>query len=412
MRVAIPGSPGWADQPLIGGSMVATANNSPYVALEKAAIELSQIFRLRIPQTESERCIPSTSVSELRDAGLFRVFQPQRFGGPELPMRSALKIVSEVAKGCPSTAWVLAVLQIDAWMLGLFPDSTQDEVFGDHPDALIAGVLQPRANATKVDKGYELGAGRWPYASGCDHAEWFYLGALVAQANAPPDPMLFLLPAADVAIVDDWHVTGLRGTGSKSLTIDSAFVPSHRSLRLAAAIDGTAGKNRSPLYQSAFVPMLALNVTGPSIGAAKTAIEEFKNHIQQRNLPFSTHKQVAAAQTHQVLAQAMLAVDSAELLVEHAAESIRLAAEQSATLSIAQRARVRALGSAAVSQCVDAVQALFLASGGQAVQQGILMQQLHRDVNAMALHAALCNANNLELWGAAELNQALNSTFV
>ena len=392
--------------------MVATANNSPDVALENVAIELSQIFRSRIPQTESERCIPSASVNELRTAGLFRVFQPQRFGGPELPMCSVLKIVSEVAKGCLSTAWVLAVLQIDAWMLGLFPDSTQDEVFGDDPDALIAGVLQPRANATKVDNGYQLGSGRWPYASGCDHAEWFFLGGLVVEANAPPDPMLFLLPASDVAIVDDWHVSGLRGTGSKSLTTDGAFVPFHRSLRLGAAIDGTAGKNRSPLYQSAFVPMLALNVTGPSIGAAKTTIEEFKNHIQQRNLPFSTHKQVASAQTHQVLAKAMLDVDGAELLVQHAAESILLAAEQSATLSIVQRARIRALGSAAVTQCVDAVQSLFLVSGGQATQQGSLLQQLHRDVNAMALHAALSHANNLELWGAAELNQPLNSTFV
>ena len=231
-------------------------------------------------------------------------------------------------------------------------------------------------------------------------------------AVSHPDPMLFLLPKSEVEIVDDWHVAGLRGTGSKSLTIDNAIVPAHQTLRLADAIDGTAGKNSSSLYRSAFVPMLALNVTGPSIGAARTAITEFKTHIQKRNLPFSPHQQVKAAQTHQLLGQAMLQVDSAELLVHDAAESIRLAAEKNAMQSLIERTRIRAFGSAAVQQCVGAVQSLFLASGGQANQQSSLLQQLQRDVHAMALHAALSNENNLELWGAAALEQPLNSTFV
>ena len=89
-----------------------------------------------------------------------------------------------------------------------------------------------------------------------------------------------------------------------------------------------------------------------------------------------------------------------------------LAAEKSEMLSVAERTRIRAYGSAAVRQCVDAVQSLFLASGGRAVQEGSPLQQLQRDVQAMALHAALSNENNLELWGAAELNQSLNTTFV
>ena len=60
--------------------------------------------------------------------------------------------------------------------------------------------------------------GRWGFASGCDHAQWVLLGSM-AKTGGAPESRMFLLPISQVEIIDDWHVMGLCGTGSKSIAV-------------------------------------------------------------------------------------------------------------------------------------------------------------------------------------------------
>jgi 3-hydroxy-9,10-secoandrosta-1,3,5(10)-triene-9,17-dione monooxygenase len=327
-------------------------------------------------------------------------------------MAAVLPMVAQTAMACPSTAWVMAVLQIHAWMTGLCPEKAQDEVWGDDPETLVCGVLQPRSIAKRVEGGYELGEALWPYSSGCDFASWAQLGGLVQNDNGPPEAKVFLLPNSDYKIVDDWHVVGLRGTGSKSVSMEGAFVPEHRVFSFADAISGKLGKGRSPLYQSALLPMLCLNVTGPALGAARTTIETFIAHIEKRNLPFSMLKQVDSPRTHELIGEVMLQADSAELMLEKGAELVRNYSEAKKVMPVEERSRIRAYSSGAVRQCVNAIESLFLASGGTALQESHPLQQLLRDSKAMAEHAALSHENNLELWGAVRLGKPLNSQMI
>jgi 3-hydroxy-9,10-secoandrosta-1,3,5(10)-triene-9,17-dione monooxygenase len=373
---------------------------------------LSAGFRQRAGQTEELRQVPEQSIAELKEAGLFRVFQPAKYGGAELSVAEVLPMVVQVAKACPSTSWVMAVLQIHPWMLGFSPDQVQEEVWADEQETIVCGVLQPKAMAKKVKGGYELGEALWPYASGCDHASWAHVGGLVMNDNGPPEVKIFLLPESDYEIVDDWQVTGLRGTGSKSLRSEGAFVAEHRTISLADATSGELGKGRSALYQSAMLPMLCLNVTGPALGAARTTIETFIAHIENRNLPFSMHKQVDSSQTHQLLGEVMLEVESAELMLAKAAAMTRDYADAGKIMPIEERSLVRAYSSGAVRQCVSAIESMFLASGGTALQINYPLQQLLRDSKAMAAHAALAHENNLQLWGAVKLEKPLNSPMV
>jgi 3-hydroxy-9,10-secoandrosta-1,3,5(10)-triene-9,17-dione monooxygenase len=373
---------------------------------------LSAGFRQRAAQAEEIRQIPEQSVAELKEAGLFRVFQPAKYGGAELSVAEVLPLVVQVAKACPSTAWVMAVLQIHPWMLGFSPDQVQDEVYADDQEAIVCGVLQPKAMAKRVKGGYELGEALWPYASGCDHASWAHVGGLVMNDNGPPEVKVFLLPKSDYEIVDDWDVTGLRGTGSKSLSSQGAFVAEHRTFSLADATSGVLAQERTALYQSAMLPMLCLNVTGPALGAARTTIETFIAHIENRNLPFSMLKQVDSSLTHQLLGEVMLEVESAELMLEKGAAMTRDYAEAGKIMPIEERSIIRAYSSAAVRQCVSAIESMFLASGGTALQTNHPLQQLLRDSKAMAAHAALSHENNLQLWGAVKLEKPLNSAMV
>jgi len=390
----------------------ATASASVGAHYIDVARTLSPQFKDRAAAAEELRMVPPESIAALRSAGLCRAFQSARFGGPELPMQTVLQIVTEIATGCPSTAWVLAVLQIHEFVLGLFPDAAQEEVFGEDPDTLVAGVLQPRSSAKKVDGGYLIEKGRWFFGSGCDHASWAFVGALVFEGEGDPEPVLMLLPPGEWQILDDWRVVGLSATGSKSITVDNAFIPEHRTLPMMPAVSGEAGRGKAALYQSGFVPMLALNVTGPALGAARTAIDLFRDQAQHRTIPFTTEPQIEARQTYRQLAEAMTKTDIAYLLLDRAAESVRLAAESGRIMEYQARARVRVDSSYAVRQCLEAIETLYLASGGGVLQQSHPLGRLQRDVHAMDLHGALVLEPNLELYGAIALGQNSPSTFV
>ena len=373
---------------------------------------LSPALRDRAGEAEKKCRLSQQTIDELVAAGLFRVYQPACFGGPELSMAEVLPLITQIARACPATAWVLAIMQIHIWLVGLYPQQAQDEVFKDDNNTLLCGVLQPRAMAKRVAGGYELPQTQWPYASGCDFARWATVGGLVHDDGGPPEMKVFLLPRAEYDIIDDWQVVGLRGSGSKSLATEGTFVPEHRVIRFADAIAGELGKGRSALHQSSVLPILCLNLTGPPLGAACEAIEIFINHIENRNLPFSVHKQIDSAQAHRLLGEAMLQTGSAELMLERGAAMVRDRAEAGEQMPLVERNQIRVYSSGAVSQCVAAIESLFLASGGTALQETHPLQQLSRDAKAMALHAALVHENNLELWGASRLGKPLNSEFV
>ena len=373
---------------------------------------LAPALRERAGEAERLRRLSQQTIDELVAAGLFRVYQPARFGGPELFMAEVLPLITQIARACPATAWVLAIMQMHIWLMGLYPQQAQDEVFKDDSHTLVCGVLQPRAMAKRVAGGYELTQTTWPYSSGCDFARWAMVGGLVHSDGGPPEMKVFLLPEAEYDIVDDWHVVGLRGSGSKSLATGGTFVPEHRVIKFADAITGELSKGLSALYQSSILPMLCLNLTGPPLGAAYMAIEVFISHIENRNLPFSLHKQVDSAQAHRLLGEAMMQTGSAELMLERGTAMVRDAAEAGEQMALVERNRARVYSSGAVRQCITAVESLFLASGGTALQETHPLQQLNRDIKAMAQHAALAHENNLELWGASRLGKPLNSEFV
>ena len=111
---------------------------------------LSPAMRERTAQAEELRRVPDLNITELGAAGLFRVFQPAKFGGAELSMAAVLPMITHTAKACPSTAWVMAVLQIHAWVLGLCSEKAQDEVYGDDPERTISERLQEIGNTARI----------------------------------------------------------------------------------------------------------------------------------------------------------------------------------------------------------------------------------------------------------------------
>src|SRR5262249_52640035 len=161
------------------------------------------------------------------------LMQPSRWGGAEVDPGIFFEAQLALATACPSTAWVMGVVGVHSWQLALFPLAAQEEVWGSDPETLVSSSYAPTGKVERVDGGYRI-SGRWSFSSGCDHCQWVFLGGMVPpeREGAPPEMRTFLVPRSDYTIEDNWHVAGLKATGSKDIVIVGALVPEHRTHRI------------------------------------------------------------------------------------------------------------------------------------------------------------------------------------
>src|SRR5207244_6338753 len=157
---------------------------------------LIPVLRERAPRAEQLRRLPDETIADLHSSGLFRMLQPARVGGSELPYRALYELTAVIGQGCGSTSWVLANLAAHHWLLGMWHPEAQDEIWGDSPDSLISSALIfARCRERRVEGGYWL-SGRWPFSSGIDPSTWNMFGAVVSdEESGLGEPRMFLLPA-------------------------------------------------------------------------------------------------------------------------------------------------------------------------------------------------------------------------
>lgn len=374
--------------------------------------ELSQ----RAAAAERLRCLPDANVAALKRAGLLKVLQARRYGGYQLSLHAHIDAVAAIARGCGSTAWCMGVVHAHSWLMASFPEAAQDETYGADPDTFISAVIAPRGEAKPAEGGYILN-GFWPFASGCQHAKFLLLGArILDKSGAVVDEADLLVPAAALTINDDWHVAGLRGTGSCSVIASDVFVPRHRYLSLPGLVEGKApgaALHQGSLYKSAAVPVLQLALAPGALGIAEAALDAFQDRLPGRIIAYTLgEKQIESATTHRQVADAATRVRVARLLLHRAAQDIEAAADSGATMAPRDRARIRMDCAHAVRQCLEAVDTLFLACGGSGLAESNPIQRAWRDLHAINMHGALALEVNQEMFGRMLLGLPPNTTLI
>src|SRR5262245_15970070 len=204
-----------------------------------AARELACELAARAADGDRLGTMPPDVVDRLRAAGLFRVLRPRALGGLELAPAEAIEVFAELSRADGSAGWTALIGNSTAFTAWLEPAVARD-VFGAAADFTAAAVFAPTGRAVPEGSRRFHWSGRWAFASGSRHAEWFVLGGLVADApDGPPralpglgpDWRLAFLPRPDVEVVADWDVTGLRGTGSDVVVASGAAVPEELVIR-------------------------------------------------------------------------------------------------------------------------------------------------------------------------------------
>jgi 3-hydroxy-9,10-secoandrosta-1,3,5(10)-triene-9,17-dione monooxygenase len=356
------------------------------------ARELVPVLRKRAADAEKLRCIPPESIEDLRRTGLFRTLQPAVLGGHELPLDEAVLITATVAEGCGSTGWIQGIFSDHCATLGMFDGQAQKDVWGASPDSLISSGFMPTGKAVRVDDGYRL-SGRWPFSSGCDHADWALVRSFVPSAldTEPAELYMFLVPKTGYTIIDNWFVMGMSGTGSKDIELKGeVFVPAYRVLSNQALANGTGPGsefNGGALYRLPRHATVPFSLAAPLIGIAERALQSFVQGMRERSPGDRRAAQEGAI--HVRVAQAAAEIDAARaLMLRDCRESMEIV-RRGERLSIEQRARNRRDIAYVAYQCTRALDRLFASAGAGSIFLDSEAQRLLRDIHAAGQHIAL-----------------------
>ena len=367
---------------------------TPEILLARAAA-LVPVLADRAAETERQRQVPAQSVADLTAAGLFRVLQPKRFGGYEYDFNLLIRLIAEISRGCGSTGWIYGLAATSQWVLALFPPAVQEEIWSGNPDAHLQGAVAPSAIAEKADGGYRL-SGTWNFTSGCDHADWMFVGALLPGEGPRLAPGFLLLPRRDFRIDDNWYTVGLCGTGSKNIVIENAFVPAHRVVSFVQLSSGAApgvALHANPLYRIPFMALIPLSIATPALGIAQSALDDFVAMATGRTtkgaIAGAGSKMAEFATVQSRIAEASGLIDAARLLLLRDVDEVLATAAAGDPVTVAQRIRNRRDHALAVKFCVEAVNGLYAATGASGLFLANRLQRSWRDINAIAKHISM-----------------------
>ena len=199
--------------------------------LAERARTLVPILRERAIEADHNRGVSRLTHEAFCAAGFYKIHQPARYGGYEMPLDVMIDICAELGRGCGSSAWVFSNLAGQGLLVGMHAPAAQDDVWKNTPDALIASSFPFQSGTGKRIAGGLVLNGTWSFASGVDFADWENVQVfLPSESGGPAEHRFVLIPKSDFTIQDDWYMTGLSGTGSRSVVLNNVFVPEHRVL--------------------------------------------------------------------------------------------------------------------------------------------------------------------------------------
>ncbi|MBB4918858.1 acyl-CoA dehydrogenase family protein [Streptosporangium saharense] len=369
--------------------------------LVRRASELVPLLQKNALWAEENRRLPEESIEALTEAGILKMRVPTRYGGHESDMGTVVEVLAELARGDGSHSWTVAVWAISTWMVGLFPDEVQDEVFST-PDVRVSGILSPTAVAVPVDGGVVLN-GKWSFNTGSQQSHWNTNAAVLATGDGGYEPIMVAIPLPDLRVIDDWYTSGLRGSGSVTTVAQDLFIPQQRVLSMGPVLQGRISSKlnaNSPIFRAPFMPTACTTVGATALGLAKAARDAFFERLPGRKISYTAYdSQKDAPLTHLQVAEAVTKIDEAEFHAFRAASLVDTKGPTGEPWTLEERARIRLDLGAVCQRAKEAVDILNTASGGSSIYSSVPIQRIERDVQTLNLHAIMHPNTNLELYG-------------
>jgi alkylation response protein AidB-like acyl-CoA dehydrogenase len=338
-------------------------------------------------EIESARRIPADIIDRLRQIGLFRSLLPRSHGGLELSVPEVLPLIEALSAADGSVGWVAMIGAASQMFYTRAPRAVFDEVFADGANVFVVGVGTPAGRAEPVHGGYRV-SGRWPFASGCQNAQWIAGHFVVHKDGAPvmskgrPLMRAVALPAKRWDIDETWQASGLAGTGSHHVILDDIIVSEAESFDLLYGPSCVPGLFECPI--TAFLGSLhAAVATGIATGAiadlAALAASGRRQLFATTDLRDSPVFQHDFGRLHAALraARALMQVQIEEQWQRAMAGTLDHTADFAESLQ----------GSAWIhAACTDVVSGCYTLGGSSAVHIASPLQRRLRDIHAARQH--------------------------
>ncbi len=377
--------------------------------LDRAAGEISVLARELAPLIESERGLPEDLLIRLRESGLMRAGAPAAVGAPEAPPAVTLRCAETIARGDASAGWCVSIAATSSLLAAYLPEASAEAVVGS-ADRIAAGVWAPRGVSKPVDGGYCV-SGRWAYCSGINHSDHLFIGTVIdtgeGATEGPPRLRIVGVPKPQLKVLDTWHTTGLRGTGSHDVVVDDVFVPTEMTLSLLdepPLID-------APLYRFPIFGFFALSIGAAALGNARGAIDELVELATGKTSMDSRRTLAERAPTQAAVAGAEASLRAARALYYQAIDEAWQDAEDAGPVAVELRTGIRLAATHAVRTAADVVKTMYDLAGGSAIYDESSLQRRFRDAYTATAHFQV-NAASLELPGRLLLGLPTNTTML
>lgn len=357
-------------------------------------------------RAESARRMPDDVADELTAAGYFRLVAPREHGGAELALTDVLDVVRRLARADGSAGWVVGQAAVAQVVLSRFAMPTIESVYTRGPDVVGAGAAAPKGRARYTGDRWRV-SGRWPFVTGIARAGWFF-GQCVAfgpgvpeGADGVPATRAALLWPDEIEVLDTWHTTGLRGTGSHDVAVARRDCPDDR----LAPLGGSRPTLDRPAYRVPAVEYSGLVVAASGLGIAEGAIDEIVRIARSGRRPSFSPRRLAESPVFQDrLGEAVLELDAARALVAELAGALCRYAASGDVPGPHERARVRGGCHHVAAAVTRAVGLAHTLAGGAAVYEDAPIGRRLRDVHALTQHATTAR-ESVKLLGAVQVDE-------
>ncbi|MYC06837.1 MAG: hypothetical protein F4X57_06675 [Chloroflexi bacterium] len=371
-----------------GDTMISKERNSEKY-IEKAR-ELAALVAANTGRINEERKIPTDVSDEIADAGFFRLLMPRNLGGAQLDHPDFLRIVQIFAEADGSVGWSMNQNNVFATNSTRMNDKTREEIYGNPRAVITNGPPMSRSRAVEVDGGFSL-SGRWNFSSGSDHATWIAAltpivsadgsGASAGGAVPREEMRILLIPKAEVDMVNNWQVNGLRGTASWGFEADELFIPKHRTYDPSAA-----PREDGPVYQIPTSLLFASGFATVALGAARAGLDAAKE-LANRKVPGNMSAETPLLRdwstTQRQVGEAEAIWHSARAFLRESAGAVWQSVAAGEPLTMSQRIHMRLASTHANRKAADVVDIAYTLCGSSAIFESNPVQRRFQDVHVI-----------------------------
>ena len=180
-----------------------TADDAPTPDLNLfPSAELLGMIRADATAADARADLGAAGFARMLDEGLFHMLVPPELGGAGGTPRQWFDATLTVAHADASAGWILAQGAVqNAWLAVAADERFATDYFATRQTIATSGA--GRVVAELVDDAYVVHGARWPYVSGCTHAD--YVGGMVV-INGPdgtPETRVVLQPVEAATIRPD-----------------------------------------------------------------------------------------------------------------------------------------------------------------------------------------------------------------